>query len=73
MTTQPAIEIPAIVIEALDNRDELVAMLMDRIRLDVRRLAALGVGNAQIVQESGLGRRFGRPLGRRTGGANRGE
>ena len=73
MTTQPATEIPAIVLEALDSRDELIAMLMERIRLDVRRLAALGVNNARIVQESGLGRRFGRPLGRKTGGANRGE
>ena len=64
----PAVEIPAIVLEALDQPRELVELLFERIKLDVSRLQALGVSKGAIVQETGLGRRYGRPLGAKTGG-----
>ncbi len=64
---KPAVEIPDIVLHALDAPEELAALLVERIKLDALRLDALGFKPCQIVEMTGLGSRYGRPLGRRTG------
>lgn len=59
-------EIPQIVLDALDQAPELKQMIVEEIKVRITRLHTLGMTNAGIVEATGLGKRAGRPLGART-------